>query len=377
MLPNQKHLFNIPEDITYLNCAYLSPQLRSVTAAGHKSVSGKENPWLLTPPDFFTLAEQTRSLFAELIEARTDEIAFIPAVSYGVAVAAMNVKLDKNQVVVVLEDQFPSNVYPWRELTKEKGAELKTVARPADDDWTEVLLKQIDENTAVVAVANCHWTDGSIIDLVKLGQRCREVNAALVIDATQSLGALPFSVSEVQPDFVIAASYKWLLGPYSLGYMYVKPDYHDGVPLEHNWINRKDSEDFAGLVNYVDDFQTGARRFDVGERSNFALMPMAFAALKQIWDWQVPEIASTLTAMTAEIAQRATGLGLNVAPRHLRAGHLLGIRFPAGVPDGLVERLSHNQIYVSVRGNSIRISPHLYNTEHDIEKLFKTLHLSL
>jgi len=376
MLPNQKHLFNIPEDITYLNCAYLSPQLRSVTAAGHKSVSGKENPWLLTPPDFFTLTEQTRSLFAELIEARADDIAFIPAASYGVSVAAMNVKVAANQVVVVLEDQFPSNVYPWRELAREKGAELKTVARPADDDWTEALLNHIDENTAVVAVANCHWTDGSIIDLVKVGRRCKEIKSALVIDATQSLGALPFSVFEVQPDFVIAAGYKWLLGPYSLGFMYVKPDYHHGIPLEHNWINRKHSEDFAGLVNYRDDFQGGARRFDVGERSNFALMPMAHAALKQIWDWQVAEIAATLSAVTAEIAQRATALGLNVAPSHLRAGHLLGIRFPDGVPADLVERLSRNQIYVSVRGNSIRISPHLYNTENDIEKLFNTLQAS-
>jgi selenocysteine lyase/cysteine desulfurase len=377
MIPNQRHLFNIPEDITYLNCAYLSPQLRSVTAAGHKSVSSKENPWLLTPPDFFSLTEQTRSLFAELIEARTDDIAFIPAVSYGVAVAAMNVRVEKNQVVVVLEDQFPSNVYPWRELAREKGAKLKTVERPEDDDWTGALLNHIDENTAVVAVANCHWTDGGIIDLVKLGRRCKQINAALIIDATQSLGALPLSVSEVQPDFVIAASYKWLLGPYSLGFMYVKPDYHDGVPLEHNWINRGNSEDFAGLVNYRDDFQTGARRFDVGERSNFALMPMAFTALKQISDWQVPKIASTLTSLTTEIAHRATGLGLNVAPSHLRVGHLLGIRFPEGVPNDLMERLSHNQIYVSVRGNSIRISPHLYNTEDDIEKLFNTLHVRL
>jgi selenocysteine lyase/cysteine desulfurase len=377
VIPSQKHLFNIPEDITYLNCAYLSPQLRSVTKAGLNAVSSKETPWLLTAPDFFTLTEKTRSLFAELIDARADDIAIIPAVSYGISVAALNVKLEANQTVVVLEDQFPSNVYPWRERVKEKDAKLITVARPRDDDWTAALLDRIDENTAVVAVAGCRWTDGCLIDLVKLGRRCREINAALVIDATQSLGALPFSVSEVQPDFLIAASYKWLLGPYSLGFMYVDPGYHDGIPLEHNWINRKHSEDFAGLVNYRDEFQTGARRFDVGERSNFALMPMAFAALKQIWDWQVPEIASTLTTMTAEIAQRAAALGLNVAPTHLRAGHLLGIRFPEGVPTDLLERLSRNQIYVSVRGDSIRISPHLYNTKHDIEKLFKTLQASI
>jgi len=377
VIPSQKHLFNIPEDITYLNCAYLSPQLRSVTAAGLKSVSSKEAPWLLTPPDFFTLTEQTRSLFAELIDARANDIAIIPAVSYGVSVATLNVKLEANQAVVVLEDQFPSNVYPWRELVREKGAKLKTVARPQDDDWTAALMDHIDENTAVVAVAGCHWTDGCIIDLVKLGQRCREINAALVIDATQSLGALPLSVFEVQPDFVIAASYKWLLGPYSLGFMYVNPNYHDGIPLEYNWINRKHSEDFAGLVNYRNDFQTGARRFDVGERSNFALMPMAFAALRQILDWQVPETASTLAGLTEEIAQRATDLDLNVAPNHLRAGHMLGIRFPEGVPDDLIDRFAQNKIYVSVRGNSIRISPHLYNTKEDIDKLFSTLAVSL
>ena len=377
MIPSQKHLFNIPEEITYLNCAYLSPQLRSVTAAGLNAVSSKETPWLLTPPDFFTLTEKTRSLFAELIDARADDIAIIPAVSYGISVAALNVKLEANQTVVVLEDQFPSNVYPWRERVKAKGANLITVARPQDDDWTAALLDHLDENTAVVAVAGCHWTDGCIIDLVKLGQRCREINAALVIDATQSLGASPFSVSEVQPDFLIAASYKWLLGPYSLGFMYVDPGYHEGIPLEHNWINRKHSEDFAGLVNYRDDFQTGARRFDVGERSNFALMPMAFTALRQILDWQVPETAATLTALTGEIARRATDLGLNVVPAHLRAGHLLGIRFPEGVPDDLIDRLAQNKIYVSVRGNSIRISPHLFNTNADIDKLFSILEVSL
>ncbi len=373
MIPSQRHLFNLPQDITYLNCAYLSPQLCAVTEAGINGVAEKEQPWRLTPPDFFTLTEQTRALFAELIGARTDDIAIIPAASYGVSVAARNITLAPEKDIVILEDQFPSNVYAWRELAKEKGAKIKTVARPQDHDWTAALLDSIDDNTAVVAVGVCHWTDGSIIDMAKLGHRCRKIQAALVIDATQSLGALPFSVPEVQPDFLIAASYKWLLGPYSLGFLYVNPIYQDGTPLEHNWIHRKNSEDFAGLVNYRDDFQPGARRFDVGERSNFALMPMANAALKQILAWQVSEIATTLSALTEEIAQRATALGLNVAPARLRAGHLLGIRFPEGVPDALIDRLAQNKIYVSVRGNSIRISPHLYNTLEDIDKLFSVL----
>jgi selenocysteine lyase/cysteine desulfurase len=377
MIPCQKHLFNIPQDITYLNCAYLSPLLRSVSQAGHNGVAAKEKPWQLTPQDFFTQTEQTRGLFAELIGARPDDIAIIPAVSYGISVAALNIKLNPGESILVLEDQFPSNVYPWRELAKETNAIVKTISRPEDEDWTRALLDCIDQNTAVVAVPNCHWTDGGLIDLVKIGERCKEIGAALVVDATQSIGALPFSVAEVQPDFVVAASYKWLFGPYSLGFMYVSPRYQTGKPLEYNWINRKNSEDFAGLVNYRDEFQTGARRFDVGERSNFALMPMALAALQQILAWQVPEIKDTLSTMTNRIAQRAGALGLKVTPAHLRAAHLMGLRFLKGVPAGLVEALSKNNIYVSVRGDSIRISPHLYNTENDIDRLFETLAASL
>jgi selenocysteine lyase/cysteine desulfurase len=377
MIPCQKHLFNIPEDVTYLNCAYLSPQLRSVSEAGHAGIAAKEQPWQIIAQDFFTKTEQTRRLFAEMIDAQPDDIAIIPAVSYGIAVAALNIRLSAGNAILILEDQFPSNVYPWREVAKEIGAIVKTISRPEDEDWTRALLDYIDENTAAVAVPNCHWTNGAMIDLVKIGKRCKEIGAALVVDATQSIGALPFSVAEVQPDFLVTASYKWLFGPYSLGFLYVHPHYQDGKPLEHGWIARKNSEDFAGLVNYQDEFQPGARRFDVGERSNFALMPMVLAALQQILDWQVTEIAATLSTMTNRIAERAIELDLKVAPAHLRGPHLMGLRFPEGVPTDLVEALSENNIYVSVRGDSIRISPHLYNTENDIDRLFEILAASL
>jgi selenocysteine lyase/cysteine desulfurase len=377
MIPCQKHLFNIPEDVTYLNCAYLSPQLRSVSEAGHSGVAAKEQPWQIIAQDFFTKTEQARRLFAEMIEAQSDDIAIIPAVSYGIAVAALNIKLNAGDDVLILQDQFPSNVYSWREAAKETGAIVKTISRPEDEDWTRALLEHINENTAVVAAPNCHWTNGGMIDLVKIGQRCRKMDAALVVDATQSIGAVPFSVAEVQPDFLVTASYKWLFGPYSLGFLYAHPRYQDGKPLEHGWIARKNSEDFAGLVSYQDEFQPGARRFDVGERSNFALMPMVLAALQQISDWQVTEIAATLSAMTHRIAERAAALGLKVAPAHLRGPHLMGLRFPEGVPAALVDRLSQNKIYVSVRGDSIRISPHVYNTANDIKKFLETLESGL
>ncbi len=373
MIGSQKHLFTIPDHITYLNCAYLSPQLRRVSEAGQRGMALKEAPWDVVSEDFFTTTEETRGLFAELIDAKADEIAFIPAASYGISVAAKNLKIEAGEKIIVLEEQFPSNVYPWEALAKEKNALIQTINRPEDGDWTKAILAGMDEKVALVALPHCHWTDGSLIDLVRVRKRCDQIKAALVIDGTQSLGALPFSVKEIRPDFLIGASYKSLLGPYSLGFMYVNPAYHEGTPLEFNWINRKNSEAFEGLANYREEFQPGARRFDVGERSNFTLMPMALAALRQILDWRVTEISASISAFTDQIAQEAEQFQLMVAPAHLRAGHMLGLRFPQGMPEDIVNQLSQNHIYVSVRGDSIRISPHLYNTEQDIERLFTVL----
>ncbi len=373
MIPCQRHLFDIPDDIAYLNCAYMSPQLRSVTNAGRESTALKAFPWRITPGDFFNASDRARELCAQVMGAEAPDIAIIPAVSYGMAVAAANVDVPRDSSIVVLSEQFPSNVYPWKELAREKGANIITVPRPENWNWTTALLSAIDETMSVVAVPHCHWTDGTLIDLEKVGDRCREVDAALVLDVTQSLGVLPLPLNSVQPDFMVTAAYKWLLGPYSTGFLYVAPHHQKGRPLENNWISRINSEDFANLVNYSSEYQPGARRFDVGERSNFTLMPLAVAALEQILQWQVPRIAETLSRMTDMISKRARELDLAVSPRHLRAGHLLGLRFQQGVPEELPARLSREKVYVSVRGDCIRVSPYLYNNEGDIDRLFDVL----
>jgi selenocysteine lyase/cysteine desulfurase len=264
-------------------------------------------------------------------------------------------------------------VYGWREAVREAGAQMVTVPRPADGNWTRATLEALDERVAVAALPHCHWTDGALVELEVIGERCREIGATLVVDLTQSAGALPLDVRTVRPDFLVAATYKWLLGPYTLGFLYVAPRWQQGRPLEHNWIARAQSEDFARLVNYQDSFQPGAQRFDMGERSNFQLLPMALAALRRIREWGATQIAETLAARTKSIAQHASALGLEVAPSHLRAGHFLGLRFPQGVPDGLLDHLRARQVYVSVRGDSMRVTPHLYNTDEDVERLLNAL----
>ena len=374
VIPCQRHLFDIPPEVAYLNCAYISPLMHAVREAGEASTRRKCRPWEIKPADFFTDAEIGRSRFAELIGAGADDVALVPAASYGVSTAARNLPLARGRRVIVLKEQFPSNVYPWRERARECGAEVQTLERPDDDDWTRCILSALDERVAVAALPQVHWTDGALIDLVRVGARCREVGAALVVDGTQSVGALAFDVAAVRPDFLVAATYKWLLGPYAAGYLYVAPQRQDGLPLEHNWIDRAGSEDFTGLVEYRDAYQPGARRFDVGERGNFHLLPMANAALRQLLHWGVENIQATIRARTTRIAERVAALGVRTLPADRRAGHYLGLRFPGGVPAGLIEGLAAKQVYVSGRGrDALRVTPHLWVSDEDEARFLSVL----
>lgn len=373
-LPCQRHLFDIPDETAYFNCAYMGPLMHSVIDAGERGMKAKMRPWNIAARDFFPETDRARQLFSELIDADSEGAAVIPSVSYGLASAAQNISLDEYSEILLLTDQFPSNVYVWKEKAQASGASVKFVQRPQDDDWTRAIVQEMTEATKVVALPNCHWTDGGLVDLVQVGERCRDIGALLVLDLTQSLGALPFSMQAVQPDYVVCVGYKFLLGPYSLGFLWVAPQHRDGKPLEYNWISRANSENFAGLVDYQDAYRTGARRFDVGENSNFILVPMLNAALEQLLEWGIENIYKTIGTRNACIGERAKQLGFGYVSDALRAAHFLGLRFPAGMlPTSIAADLAAHNVFVSVRGTTMRITPHVYNNDADVELLFKAL----
>lgn len=371
MLERARDAFSVPRDVCYLNAAYLSPQLRSVSAAGGLAMALKETPWQVTPDHFFADSEALRTEAAALFGGDAEGLALVPSVSYGVGIAAANLPVAAGQRILVLAEQFPSNVYPWRAVAQAAGATVEHV--PRTGDWTAAVRERLADDVAVLAVPVCHWTDGSRLDLEALREPRESCGTALVVDCTQSLGAEPYSVAETGADFAVSAGYKWLLGPYSLGYLWVAPRWRDGLPLEHNWLNREASEDFAGLVQYRDGFQPGARRYEVGERSNFVLVPMALAALRQLRAWGVEAVQDHTGRLTQEIAERARALGWSALDRPQRVAHLVGIRAPGGLPEGIGAALAQRQVYVSVRGDSIRIAPHLYNDLTDVDRLFSAL----
>ena len=373
----QKELFDIPNGITYLNAAYMGPLMKSAAALGAAAVHKKKNPWDIPVSDFFVPPARYYQLAAQMIDAQASDIAIVPSVSYGTAIAAKNISLKSGQNIVIMADQFPSNVYPWIEMAKENDATINTVDWPSDGDWTTALLGAINADTAIVATANAHWTNGTLIDLVAVGKKVREVGASLVLDLTQTLGVTPFSVKDVDPDYMIVGGYKWLLGPYSLGFMYVAPRNQDGTPLEESWITRKGAEDFARLVDYKEEYESGARRFDMGEKSNFINISIANDALEKLNGFGVDNIAAYIQTLTDYIALRARAIGLSVIDDHLRVPNLIGIDFKDGVPDHIAPTLAKNKIYVSIRGDSIRVAPHIYNDKADIDRLFEILESEL
>lgn len=376
MLVNQKNKFVLEAHAAYLNGAYMSPLLKSVIQVGQEAIAGKGQPYKMDVAEFFNIPKRLKKNFAQLVDIPNyQNIAIIPAVSYGIATVANNIELESGEEILIVEGQFPSQVYSWLRLTQKQGGKLVIIDAPSvfvnrGKKWNEAILAAISSKTAVVSLPHVHWADGTLFDLKAIRAKTKLHGAKLIIDGTQSVGALSFSVREYAPDALITGGYKWLLGPYSTGLAYYNDSFSDGHPIEENWINRKNSEDFTKLVNYQPEYQPKSGRFSVGESSNFALNPMLNKAIEQLIDWQPKEIQNYCVQITEDAIQSLQEMGCYIEEESFRTSHLFGIYLPKHIPiDALKEKLLARGIFVSYRGNAVRVSPNVYNSWDDLERL--------
>jgi selenocysteine lyase/cysteine desulfurase len=199
----------------------------------------------------------------------------------------------------------------------------------------------------------------------------KKVGAALIIDGTQSVGALPFDIQTIQPDAVVCAGYKWLMGPYGIGMAYFGEMFDHGSPIEENWINRKNSDDFANLVNYESEYREGAARYGAGEQSSFILLPMLKEAIKQLNKWKPENIQTYCETLVKEPLEQIKDLGLFVEEPEFRSAHLFGIQCPIDKLESIQRAFKKHKVSVSFRGDFVRVSPHVYNDERDINRLVR------
>jgi selenocysteine lyase/cysteine desulfurase len=379
MLPSQRALFDLPREITFLNAASWSPLPLAAMAAGVRGVLRKGRPWLVDQA--FAEAEhaRTRRAAARLIGAQTSDVALTPSVAYGVATAAKGMVFAAGARVLVLQDDHASPTLEWMARAAPGGFRLEVVQRPDDGDWTTGILEAITRRgTAPVAFASLpsvHWADGAVIDLGRVAAALRAVGAGVLVDATQSAGVLNLDVAAIDPDFVVFPTYKWLLGPYARAFLYVAKRRQDMVPLEQTSHGRRavraDAPVYLTDTAYVAD----ARRFDMAERDHFVSLEMASIGMELMADWGATAVAQRLGALSNRLTAGLRNADVPVAmlDAPLRAPHVVSLTFPTALSPGLVAELAAAQIHVAARLGRLRISPHVYNDETDIDRCVEAL----
>jgi selenocysteine lyase/cysteine desulfurase len=380
LLECQRQLFSLDDQYTYLNSAYMGPLPLPVQQAGEAALKWRAFPTHIGPADFFTHADDVRKLCAQLVNASAESIALIHNAAAGINIAALNLPARSGQNIVLLGELFPSNVYPWFNF-RERGVEIRfanaPVAQPGANRttlWNQSLVSLIDSNTVAVAVEQAHWTDGTLFDLVALRAACDRVGAALIIDATQTAAVHPLDCAAIKPDLLVVHSYKSMLCNYGLGFAVVGPRFAQGKPAEEHWLLRQGAEDFSQLVNYQDDYADGARRFDTSLRANPMMIMMLKASCELLLDWQASRIREYLLRITRPVAARLNQAGFTIAAEADRAANIFGIALPAQLDVQQVrQHLADKKIMCSVRGKALRVSPHVYNDEADLQRLANAL----
>ncbi|MCC7276227.1 MAG: aminotransferase class V-fold PLP-dependent enzyme [Alphaproteobacteria bacterium] len=371
MLPCQRAHFDIPEGVSYLAAASQGPLPRSVREAGQNGLATKSAPWRRGPTMGVDLAEAARAAAARLVGAGADDIAIVPAASYGIATAGRNLPLDARARVLVLEGEHSSQHLEWVRLTRARNAMLDIVPRPADGDWTSAVLAAIERPgappVAIAALTPLHWSDGAVVDLDAIAPVLRRQGAALVIDATQGAGVLPMDVRRLQPDFMVFPTYKWLLGSYSFAFLYAAPHRQEGQPIEQTGQARAEA---PGSIDPP--YLAGARRYDMGERDGFTALPMAIEALRLNAEWTPEGIRERCRHLTDLLAERAEALGLATVERRFRAPHVLGLRVPGGATR-VFDALTAADVHTNLRQGVLRVAPHVYSDEADVERFAAAL----
>lgn len=376
MLESQRPHFDVPREVCYLNAAAWSPLPLAAQRAGAAGVARKGRPWLV-PADLQEVQhERARRAAAALINAEPEDVALISSVSYGVATAGRILTIAKGSRVLVLEEDHASPVLEWLARAPAEGFAVETVRRPADGDWTAALLEAIARPGAPVALASIssvHWSDGGIVDLARVGAALKQKGAMLLVDATHHAGVIAIDVRVLDPDVLIFPTYKWTLGPYGRAFVYVAKRHQGGMPLEQTAHGRvgisTETAPYFRDLSYCPD----ARRFDMGERDHLITLEMAAIGMEYLAGLGIGNVTARLKSLTDGLAARFADLPVRMREARIRAPNVLCLEFPGGMPADLVQRLAAEKVYAAARVGRLRISPHVYNDEADLDRFAEVL----
>lgn len=360
-----------PEHTLYLDFAAQNLRLRSAHASAQAALDAVTRPWEASWDAWAAQAERVRVQAAALFDGDADGVAFVPSAAYGLALAARALPLHAGEAVLVLDDAFPSNLLPWQQRCREIGARLVAVHRGTDA--TASVLEAIERTPALrtVALEHTHWHDGGRLDLDAIADACHARGIALVLDLSQSLGALPARIARWRPAFAVSVGYKWLLGAHGLCVLWASPHWREhAAPIEAHWSAHCAREDWSFAASRANTPRAGARRFDAGEIVDTLRLSVAEAAFTQLHAWGVGAISARLGALTARLrAHLADAFDMpgDGAP------HFVGLGPRDATLEACVQALRRERIVCTARHGRLRIAPHLHVDEADIDRLASVL----
>ena len=377
MLPCQRALFDIPRDVAYLNAAGWGPLPRATMEAARAAVGRKGQPWLLDGDFAGQQHERARRAAAALIHAAPDDVALTPSVSYGVATVAKSIVIPRGHRVIVMHDDHSSPVLEWLTRAETGDFVCEIVRRSDDGDWTSAFLAAIERPgalpVALASISNINWSDGGAVDMVPIRAALKRQGGKLLVDHTHGAGVLDLDVRALDPDFVAFPTYKWLLGPYGRAFLFVAKRHQEAIPLEQTSAARRavkaEQNVYFTDMAYVPD----ARRFDMGERDHFISLEMAAMGCELLEQWGASAVRERVAMLTARLAAGLEGVGVSLLPPRFRTPHVLGVGFPKGIPADLVARMAAAKVFAAPRLGRLRISPHVYNDEADIDRCIEVM----
>ena len=360
--------------VVYLDCAYQGAFPQVTVERIHKAIELKSHPDRLKAPEYFGLPERVRGQIARLTGADATEIAITTSATQGIGIAAAGLSLGPGDEVVVSSTNFPSNLFTWLHLRR-KGVTVKVIHPGAAGVTLGQVAAELTARTRVLALDWVDYSTGYRIDLAAFGSLIHERGGIFVVDGTQGVGANDLNLRALPVDVMACAAYKWLLGPYGTGFAYVARDLLDKLDLPViNWYSVEGAEDFDSLPQAEFKLIHDARVFDSGETGNFINLHGLDASLEFVEGVTIGNVHAHCRRLLQRLEE-----GLCIRGYILSAGSSPGhestiLGFHALTQEATAElhqKLSANHIAVSLRHDMIRVSPHLYNDEADIDRLLE------
>ncbi|MGD0160591.1 MAG: aminotransferase class V-fold PLP-dependent enzyme [Candidatus Bathyarchaeia archaeon] len=309
--------------------------------------------------------------FGRLVGAKPGEIALVENTSVGLNIAANVLDYPHGSKVVTTDLEYPSVVYPW--LRKSLGVKVQYVKNVGGRILLDDMEKAVDDKTVAVAISHVEYSNGFRNDLRVLSEIVHEHGAYLIVDAIQSVGTMHLDVKRDDVDFLMAACYKWLLSPHGAAYLYVKDELIEKFePPFVGWASVKqetfDTADFYDIWKL--NLSKTASRFEVGTPCTISFVG-AREAMKMLLNYGIDNVRKRIVKLTDRLIEAAKDLGLKLQTPEEKQSRSGIVNFKIDKPQKLVEKLARKGIVVSARANGIRVSPHFYNTEEEIDSLMK------